>query len=224
MRRLLLLLVLLLCGAVSAFAGPSQYEFVDWNNGIWQNGYPYEIAPDPNPTSQIYAVMCDDWAHGGYPGQVWSANVTNLGTQNISLARFNNIATPWALGPLQLYDEAGWILQQTLNEPISEWKYMNYAVWHIFDSQAPLLGDAGMWIAEAQQQAQMHFPGDNFADVWIITPVNQHDQNPNGPQEFLYLGNTAPNGGQPTQTTPEPGTWLLMGTGALTLLGRKLWS
>ena len=52
--------------------------------------------------------MCDDWVHGGAPGDTWQANYTNLGTGNLSLLRFNQLP-----GALTLYDEVGWLLLQT---------------------------------------------------------------------------------------------------------------
>jgi hypothetical protein len=126
MRRLVVLLMLL-CGAVYAVAGSSdlpgssqtiqeQFQFLQWSGGDWTNGYPYYIAPVNGPNSLIYAVMCDDYMHGGQPGDIWTANVSNLGTQNLSTDRFNNLAGPNALYPLRLYDEAGWILLQTPTE------------------------------------------------------------------------------------------------------------
>jgi hypothetical protein len=39
-------------------------------------------------------------------------------------------------------------------------------------------------------------------------------------QEFLYIGKD-PAGSQQGQSTPEPGTLVLMGTGVLALFGRK---
>jgi hypothetical protein len=225
MRRLLLLtLMVMLFGAV-AYADPTEWTFINWNGGDWQNGYPYYIQPTDGPSNSIYAVMCDDYAHGGMPGQEWDANTTVLGTDNISLTRFNNLSGPNALWPLRLYDEAGWILLQTQVEPFSEWKDMNYAVWHIFDANAPLIGDAQSWLTAAQDQAQIGFPGSNFFKVYIVTPVDQHDPDPNSMQEFMYLGPSASSGGgAASATTPEPGTFLLFGTGVIALLRKKIFS
>ena len=103
-----------MCGAVYAFAGPIEWEFLNWNGGDWTNGYPYYIEPLTGPNSQIYAVMCDDYAHGGKPGDIWDANITNLGSRNICSHPFQQPSPgPNALYALGLYDEAGWILLQT---------------------------------------------------------------------------------------------------------------
>ncbi len=220
MRRILIL-VMLVCGAVYAYAGPTEFEFIQWSGGNWQNGYPYYIEPLSGPVGQIEAVMCDDYAHGGMPGDQWDANITNLGSGNIMETRFDTMSGPNALYPLLLYHEAGWILLQTQVEQPSEWQSMTYAVWHIFDSAAPLVGDAQAWITAAQQEGTIGFPGTDFNRVYIVTPVDQHDPDPNSMQEFIYIGQDPSSQNAATQSTPEPGTLLLVGTGALALLRRK---
>jgi hypothetical protein len=224
MRKLLLLLALLLSGAICAFAGPTEFTFVAWNNGDWQNGYPYIIEPTDGPTGAILAVMCDDYYHGGQPGDMWEANISSLGTGNISLARFNNLPGPNALYPLMLYDEAGWLLLETQVEPTNQWQSINYAVWYIFDpSQTPCNGACQMWVADAQSSIK-GLPQSYYDDVYIITPVNQHDPNPNDPQEFLALGTPSGLGigGDTLQSSaPEPGTLVLLGSGLVGIVGRK---
>ncbi len=224
MRRVLLVLALFLCGTVGAF-GQSQWEFLAWSGGNWTNGYPYYIQPVDGPSSLIYAVMCDDYVHGGQPGDIWDANTTNLGSGIIPLTRFNNIPGPASNYALGLYDEAGWILLQTLTQQSSEWKSMTYAVWHIFDPNAPLFGDAGTWLNLAAAEKQIGFPGVDFNKVYILTPVDQRDPDPNSMQEFMYIGaDPTQQGAQANQTTPEPGTFLLLGSGVLAMLGKKFWN
>ena len=222
MRKLLILAVLM-CGAVYAFAGPTEFTFLGWNGGDWQNGYPYYIQPSDNPASVI-AVMCDDYVHGGEPGDQWEANITDLGSDNIMMTRFNTISGPNALYALLLYDEAGWILLQTPQTPSTQWLDMNEAVWTIFDSSATCGSDCRAWIASAQEAARMGFPGTDFNKVYIVTPTDQHDSDPHSIQEFLYIGEDPSGSGANNQTTPEPGTFVLMGSGLLVALRRKVWS
>jgi hypothetical protein len=219
MRRLLILAVLL-CGAVYAYAGPTEFTFLDWNGGDWQNGYPYYIEPTNGPVGSVIAVMCDDYFHGGQPGDQWEANITDLGTGNLSLVRFNNLVGPNALYPLMLYDEAGWLLLETLDEPTTEWQSMNYAAWTIFDPSAPCNSECQAWMTAAQQSIK-GLPQSFFNDVFIVTPVDQHDPDPNSMQEFMYIGSSSSEGDQSNQTIPEPGTLVLMGTGLLAVIGRK---
>jgi hypothetical protein len=215
-------MLVFVCAAVYAYAGPSEYTFLYWNGGDWQNGYPYYITQTNGPGDQFMAVMCDDYFHGGEPGDEWEANVTNLGSGNITLTRFNKyVSGPTALDPLYLYDEAGWILQQTPVEQSSQWKDMNSAVWTIFDSNAPCDSGCQAWLADAEQARKANFFGDKFENVYILTPVNQYNPDPNSMQEFMYLGAASSGGSDQNQTTPEPGTLLLMGGGLLAMLGLK---
>ncbi len=224
MKKFVVLVGVLLVATVGAYAGPIndagltnpvQAEFISFNGGLWQNGYPYTLGIVGVPG--LVPAMCDDYVHGGQPGDIWSANITNLGSNNLSLTRFGHEDD--ALG-LALYREAAWILLQTPTTPPSEYSAMNYAVWHIFDRAAPLDPGAQEWLNLARMEAAAGFPGAHFDSVYIITPVDQYDQNPDSPQEFLTID--AQVGGRGGGTTPEPGTLLLLGTGLLAVWKRKV--
>jgi hypothetical protein len=204
MKKLLVIVGLLLMTA-AAYAGPVTIVFGGFQPQGWQAGYPYTATINGGP---LVPVMCDDWEHGGLSGQTWQANYTNLGTSNLSLVRFNMQMGNTTLTPLDLYHEVGWLLLETEVTPPSNWTDINSAVWYIFDQNTQLTQGAPYWLNQAYQEYLKGFPGVNFYDVAIYTPVNQYDTDPNGPQELL-------------QIVPEPGTLALLGSGVLALLTRK---
>jgi len=228
MRRLVVL-ALLLGSAICAYASPVEFEFISFSDGQWQNGYPYVIQPLGGSGGSVLFVMCDDYLHGGMPGEIWDANITQLGSGNISLTRFNKSPEgPTVLSPLLRYDEAGWILLQTLQTPSSQFQAMTYAVWNFFDPDAPCNSACEIWVTLAQDAAADKFPNTDFNKVYVITPVDQYNPDPSSPQEFLAIGTDSGliihPGGSPTDTTPEPGTVLLVGSGLAAMLGRKFLS
>ena len=238
MRRLVLLLAVLVCGSLCAYAGSTDFTgsfdssgiqenqpftFLTWIGGNWQNGYPYFINQNNGPRV-IDVVMCDDYFHGGSPGDRWSANITNMGTDPLTSVRFNEIE-PDEQDIAKLYHEAGWILLQTQDTSPQDWKEMNYAVWTLFDHSALCDAECMNWLSLANTAYLDGFPNTDFNKVYIVTPVNQHDPDPNGMQEFLAIGRD-PLGGKDgsAQTTPEPGPFVLLGTGVLTLFRKKIFS
>ncbi len=154
----------------------------------------------------------------------WLANETILGTKDLSLTRFGNQS-----GALTLYDEAGWLLLQTRQSGINQWQEMNSATWNLFTPSAPCDAGCEFWLAAAQKAADKGFQGTDFNLVGILTPFHdQQGNDPNGPQEFIYLVDgvpdcafCAPGPSNGNGVIPEPATFLMVGTGAAVLWRRK---
>jgi hypothetical protein len=204
----LIVLVALLMTSVLCSATPLKIVFNSFQTGGWQVGYPYMATVNAVPG---IAVMCDDWEHGGGPGQTWQANFTDLASGNLSLLRFNQLPNAPTL-----YKEAGWLLLQTRVTPSANFMDINYAVWHTFDSTAPLPGNSATWLNSAQQEALAGFPGVDFSKVGIFTPLNQYGDwqghlDPGAPQELLTL----------VASVPEPTSLVLLVGGLAGLVARK---
>ncbi len=213
MRKLLLVLAVLVVAA-SARADVVNVGLVRYNRGSWQYGYPYFAVVSG---VGFIPVLCDDYAHGGNPTNLWRANTTNLGSRDpLTLLRFNE--EPDAL---LRYEEAGWLLLQTLTAPRPSWNDLNYAIWRIFDPNAPLTLLGAWWLLQAQTAASNGFRGTDFSKVEILTPLNQHDPDPTHPQELMYIIQRG-DSPAPLASTPEPASILLFGTADAIALRRKL--
>ena len=189
----LILLVNLLLWAGSALASPVTLQLLSFD-GPFVNGiptYPYTVQINNNPP---FLAMCDDYYHDGAPGDTWLANLTNLGTGDLSKVRFASTG-------LVAYEEAAWILLQTEVTSAPQWADMNFAIWHIFDPSVPIDTVAQNWIDLAEQEALRKFRGVDFSRVMIATPVDI-DAPPTGDQEFMYI-------------TPEPGSLVLLASGVM---------
>lgn len=197
----------LLLLTVSSFAAPVTIVFTAFQAPLqWQLGYPYTANVNGIPG---VAVMCDDWAHGGLPGQTWQANFTDLGAINSGNVSSSSLRFNQSSISLMNYQEAGWLLLETLVTPRGQaWTDINTAVWHIFDQNTIMTPGAWYWVGQAQNEAGLGFPGVNFSHVGIYTPVNQYDSNPEGPQELLTI-------------VPEPTTLLLAGSAAVGILAKR---
>jgi hypothetical protein len=187
---------------------------------------PYSGLIDYNTatgTGTSVSLNCVDYFHDVYIGDVWTANVTNLGaasTDNSLLAntRYGNAAGPSGYtNVLDLYKEAAWLTTQYDANPgasgsADKTRAIQSAIWSLFN---PLAGVAPAFDG----------PGvDENDSAWWLTQVSPTKLSDADLQYFSILtDNTSPWTSDSKQefiihTTPEPGTIILMLTGMAALL------
>jgi hypothetical protein len=141
-------------------------------------------------------IVCDDYWHEVYIGESWMANVNTFST--LSQARFQG-ATAGAT--LLMYEEAAFLVEQLGSNP-SAANDISFAIWSIFSSGVPATGNSAWWLNYASSQT--YTPGE-FANFIILTP---QDNSQGSAQEYLVK-------------TPEPATFLLLGSGLFALVGLR---
>jgi len=152
-------------------------------------------------------IVCDDFVHEVYPGESWTANVTNF--SDLSGVRFQSPAA----GVTLAYEQAGWLLGQLMSAPASQTGNISFAIWAIFEPTATEAdsgwttgaNSAASWLAAAEDPTlDASFTTAEFSNISILTPT---DSGPGSAQEYLTI-----------VPTPEPRTFMLLAAGLLSLL------
>ena len=157
--------------------------------GYYVGPYQGQVLSMPGqPTIDLY---CVDFLHRISVGQEWTAWVSPL-DGNLSYTRGGT-------GAAGLYQRAAWLTQQYYQQPQSEWKHIQAAMWGLFTSTAPTSTGSSNWIGLANQNYTVINP----KYVQVITATNKSASN--SAQEFI------------TYSTPEPETYAMLGTGLLVL-------
>ena len=172
-------------------------------------------------TGTSVALNCVDYFHDVYIGDVWTANVTNLGTAtNAQLlnTRYGSLNSGSLGTILQLYKQAAWLTLQ-IDRPnpgatgsADETRAIQSAIWSLFnnyDGQAALapsyddpttVGNSSSWWAAQSALAENQLSAADLQSFMILSDAA------GAKQEFII------------HTTPEPGTVVLMLTGIIALL------
>jgi hypothetical protein len=151
---------------------------------------PYQAAVLSQPGTTI-DIICIDFLHTIALGQIWSANFTSVVGGNLA-------GTREGAGGYDTYLKAAWLASQFSVTAKNEWRYIHATIWNLTAPPAPTpfptLNDPAVnkWINLANNNYQTF----NASGWHVVTDVSQP-----GTQEFL------------TYVTPEPSTYLLLGTG-----------
>jgi hypothetical protein len=182
-------------------------------NGINDGSYyvsPYQGTMTSNGQNSVVTLFCDDFNNEVNFGQTWHGNVTPLSSSDLSNTRYGNagdVALLTGSNPYystytasELYAQAAWLTMQFnpyLSTEPAQVIALQYAIWDLFDPNAPSNAGAQAWILSAEQNYDT-VNLDNFALVTNVGPLALTGQ----VQEFII-------------PAAEPGAYALLGAGLL---------
>jgi len=179
--------------------------------GFYVGPFAATLLSDPTlPTVSIFSV---DLFNAISWGQQWQANVSNLGQSQLGATRYGGAS-------LDTYRKAAWLSSQlALNTSAPTRADIQVAIWSLFTPNISVAGFTGQgWVNAANALAASNaWPTFNWGQYSVLTAVNSAGLTYGGPQEFI----TGSAFVQPN-VTPEPATWILLGTGLVAVIGVAL--
>ncbi|HEX6560184.1 MAG TPA: hypothetical protein VF021_11995, partial [Longimicrobiales bacterium] len=169
--------LLVLATALSAQTASAQIP-LKFISGGTVTAYGYYVGPYTGATGVGYTtpivLNCVDYFHHIAVGQTWTANVTNLGSSNLSNTRFG----PAFANAATLYRQAAYLTTLYAGKTNAQIGQIQATIWRLFDPNLavnPTPPDPGtnIWLTMAQQNYQT-INAHNFA---ILTDVNKLNAN-----------------------------------------------
>jgi len=204
--------------SAQATAQTAQLKFQPGPPNPAVTAYGYYVGPfwgtvTSDPTKPKIDLYCIDVLNSIRFGHAWLANLTNLASGDLSLTRHGD-------AKLGKYQRAAY-LASMYNAPgiqSNMWGGIQSAIWNLLNPGQPNGGTnvssnstEAYWLARADVWIQNSAAVQTFDfSRWtIVTDVSAAGNvSGTGTQEFLTTG-----------ITPEPETWLLMGTGLFLIVG-----
>ena len=180
--------------------------------GFYIGPFAATLLSDPTlPTVSIFSV---DLFNAISWGQQWQANVSSLGQSQLGATRYGSAS-------LDTYRKAAWLSSQlALNTSAPVRADIQVAIWSLFTPNISVAGFTGQgWVNAANALAASNaWSTFNWSQYSVLTDINASGLSYGGQQEFI-TGSASfvlPN------VTPEPATWILLGTGLAAVIGFAL--
>jgi len=153
---------------------------------------PYNGIMGTGSAAQALFLYCVDVAHNSTPGEVWTANLTNLGTGI-------GIGTNTRSADLTLYRQAAWLTTQYALHPDAT-ADIQATIWNLFGTLPGVTPSSDFWFV----QAVTNYASIDYSGFLVATDVNKALAA--SAQEVIVV-------------TPEPASAALLATGLFLVIG-----